>query len=66
MILNTQQLKVLKLVASGNNYTEIGCKVFLSAKRVEAIAQEIKQTLGARTMAHAVSIAYQVKILIIE
>ena len=66
MSLNPQQLKVLRHIAEGYSYSEIGRQIFLSAKRVEAIAQEIKEVLGANNMPHAVSIAYQKKILEIE
>lgn len=66
MSLNPQQLKVLQLVAAGYFYNQIGDRMYLSRKRIEAIALEIKEVLGATTMAHAVSIAYQHNILEVE
>ena len=55
--LSEREREVLRLLAEGGSYAEIGSKLFLSPDTVRAHAQRAMTKLGARTRTQAVAIA---------
>jgi DNA-binding NarL/FixJ family response regulator len=56
-------LDVLGLLAAGLTYREIGAVLFLSPDSIATRSQRLLRALGARDRAHAVLIAWQLRIL---
>ncbi len=55
--LSEREREVLRLLAEGGSYAEIGASLFLSPDTVRAHAQRAMQKLGARTRTQAVAVA---------
>jgi DNA-binding NarL/FixJ family response regulator len=55
--LSEREREVLRLLAEGGSYAEIGAKLFLSPDTVRAHAQRAMTKLGARTRTQAVAVA---------
>ena len=55
--LSEREREVLRLLAEGGSYAEIGSKLFLSPDTVRAHAQRAMTKLGARTRTQAVAVA---------
>jgi DNA-binding NarL/FixJ family response regulator len=55
--LSTRELEVLRLLAGGDSYAEIGSMLFLSPDTVRTHAQRAMTKLGARTRTQAVAVA---------
>ncbi|HKI90664.1 MAG TPA: response regulator transcription factor, partial [Gaiellaceae bacterium] len=55
--LTERERQVLRLLAEGGSYAEIGGDLFLSPDTVRAHAQRAMTKLGARTRTHAVAVA---------
>jgi two-component system, NarL family, response regulator DesR len=55
--LSEREREVLRLLADGDAYAEIGSKLFLSPDTVRAHAQRAMTKLGARTRTQAVALA---------
>ena len=55
--LSERERQVLRLLAEGGSYAEIGSSLFLSPDTVRSHAQRAMQKLGARTRTQAVAVA---------
>jgi DNA-binding NarL/FixJ family response regulator len=55
--LSTREREVLRLLAAGGSYAQIGSELFLSPDTVRAHAQRAMAKLGARTRTQAVAVA---------
>lgn len=55
--LSAREREVLRMLAEGGSYAEIGGSLFLSPDTVRAHAQRAMAKLGARTRTHAVAVA---------
>ena len=55
--LSAREREVLRLLAEGGSYAEIGSQLFLSPDTVRAHAQRAMTKLGARTRTQAVAVA---------
>ena len=55
--LSERERQVLRLLAEGGSYAEIGASLFLSPDTVRSHAQRAMQKLGARTRTQAVAVA---------
>ena len=55
--LSEREREVLRLLAEGGSYAEIGSKLFLSPDTIRAHAQHAMTKLGARTRTQAVAVA---------
>ncbi|HET7571220.1 MAG TPA: response regulator transcription factor [Gaiellaceae bacterium] len=55
--LSEREREVLRMLAEGSTYAEIGSQLFLSPDTVRAHAQRAMTKLGARTRTHAVAVA---------
>lgn len=55
--LSERERQVLRLLAEGGSYAEIGSELFLSPDTVRSHAQRAMQKLGARTRTQAVAVA---------
>jgi two-component system response regulator DesR len=56
-VLSERERQVLRLLAEGGSYAEIGGSLFLSPDTVRSHAQRAMQKLGARTRTQAVAVA---------
>jgi len=57
------ELAVLRGAAAGETYAETSCRIFITEKSVSNVATRIMRKLGAKTMPHAVHLAYQAGLL---
>jgi DNA-binding NarL/FixJ family response regulator len=55
--LSERERQVLRMLAKGGSYAEIGSSLFLSPDTVRAHAQRAMTKLGARTRTEAVAVA---------
>jgi two-component system response regulator DesR len=55
--LSERERQVLRMLAEGGSYAEIGATLFLSPDTVRAHAQRAMEKLGARTRTQAVAVA---------
>jgi DNA-binding CsgD family transcriptional regulator len=56
-------MAVLEGAASGETYAQTAARIFLTEKSVSNVGLRVMAKLGAQTMAHAVFIAVQLRIL---
>ena len=61
--LSEREREVLRFLAEGFSYAEIGSKLFLSPDTVRAHAQRAMTKLGARTRTHAVAVALREELI---
>jgi DNA-binding NarL/FixJ family response regulator len=61
--LSAREREVLRLLAAGGSYAEIGGELFLSPDTVRAHAQRAMAKLGARTRTQAVAVAMRTAII---
>ena len=61
--LSEKELKILKLIAEDKTTEEISKEVFLSPRTIETIRQNMKQKVGAKTIAGLVMYAMRNKLL---
>jgi DNA-binding NarL/FixJ family response regulator len=61
--LSEREREVLRLLAEGGSYAEIGSALFLSPDTVRAHAQRAMTKLGARTRTHAVALALRESVI---
>jgi DNA-binding NarL/FixJ family response regulator len=61
--LNDREQQCLEGIAAGLNYRQIGSKLFLSESTVKNYLRVVYTKLNARSQSHAVSIAYQMRLL---
>ena len=61
--LTPRQLEVLKLTADGYEYKRVGYELGITEPTVRSMAVEIREKLGALSMAHAVAIAFRMGLL---
>ncbi|HYC41089.1 MAG TPA: response regulator transcription factor [Chitinophagaceae bacterium] len=61
--LSEKELKILKLIADDKTTEEISKEVFLSPRTIETIRQNMKQKVGAKTIAGLVMYAMRNKLL---
>jgi len=61
--LSERERQVLRLLAEGGSYAEIGKSLFLSPDTVRAHAQRAMTKLGARTRTQAVAVALREELI---
>jgi DNA-binding CsgD family transcriptional regulator len=61
--LSEKEIKILKLIAEDKTTEEISKEVFLSPRTIETIRQNMKQKVGAKTIAALVMYAMRNKLL---
>lgn len=61
--LTGNELAVLQGAAAGETYAHTAARIFLTDKSVSNVALRVMAKLGAQTMAHAVYLAVQLRIL---
>ena len=61
--LSEKELRILKLIADDKTTEEISKEVFLSPRTIETIRQNMKQKVGAKTIAGLVMYATRNKLL---
>ena len=65
-MLTERETEILRLTADGLGCKEIATKLYLSSHTIEWHIKNLKSKLNATTIAHAVSIAYEHRILYIN
>lgn len=58
-VLSSRETEVLELCAAGLYTSAIAKRLFISTETVRSHCSNIRQKLGARTITHAVAIAYR-------
>lgn len=58
---NTASIKlcIIELLASGMSYKEIANEMVIPIKTIHNYSNDLKKTLGAKSLAHLIHIAYQ-------
>jgi DNA-binding CsgD family transcriptional regulator len=58
-LLSDVELKVLRGTANGETYAETASRIFITEKSVSNVATRVMRKLDAKSMPHAVHLAYQ-------
>ncbi|MFI5992442.1 helix-turn-helix transcriptional regulator [Streptomyces sp. NPDC051362] len=58
-VLSDVELKVLRGTANGETYAETASRIFITEKSVSNVATRVMRKLDAKSMPHAVHLAYQ-------
>jgi DNA-binding CsgD family transcriptional regulator len=61
--LTTRELAVLRLTAEGLTNAEISARLFITVRTVKHHSASVRKKLGARTLAHAVTLGYKLRLL---
>lgn len=66
LLLTPRQLEFLALVAQGMQRQEIAVRCYVVPKTVADTLDAARMRLGARTLAHAVAIAMNLELIVVE